>query len=589
MTTYYVTSNPAVTDTGNVNGYPQVGFTHTPQDGDVFYMDSSSSAPVTFNGTATYTVNYDQDIPSTNGGLSAYHNFESGSNVTVNISAGTDISAIGLTAKGESFTVNIDDGASFGVINAQALERVDGSTGFVVNGGHNITGNWIGGSYAGANSNITFGDNLDVFSIDGTSTNPSVYPGATNDGVISHITLGDGAKIEYNMFNGGSAPGSADLRIEVGNNANIAQIQQPSNGATSDGTIIIGDGLTGSLVRSWSTGHANFQIGDNWSLNTIVDMYGTSNMIIGGMKTPYPGPYAQPNVLGQFGFDTISIKAPIGKESVFENAATAAGWTVDGAGYWSPPEGTTIDTTILSVPGVIQMNYFEGPAEPIPCFVRGTLIKTIKGEVAVEDLVEGDMVLTMDADYQPIRWIGGRKISLLTLIKNPKLQPIRIKTGALGSNLPEKDLVVSPQHRILARNKLAERIFGDSEVLIPANKLLALPGIDIDHEMVEVEYFHMLLDTHQIIFSNGSPTETLFTGTEAIAALTPDAFDEIKTLFPEILAPEFIAEPVRHIPKKGKHMKVFAERLAKNNKAMVEWNDIPSYKEYVTAEGRMTP
>jgi hypothetical protein len=113
-------------------------------------------------------------------------------------------------------------------------------------------------------------------------------------------------------------------------------------------------------------------------------------------------------------------------------------------------------------------------------------------------------------------------------------------------------------------------MFGSNEVLIPAIKLLGLPGVDIDQDVEQVEYFHMLFDDHQIVFSNGTPTESLFTGPEALKAVSVEAQEEIKELFPEIVAPDFHAIPARPIPEKGKDMKKLVERLVKNQKPVLE-------------------
>ena len=171
--------------------------------------------------------------------------------------------------------------------------------------------------------------------------------------------------------------------------------------------------------------------------------------------------------------------------------------------------------------GGISFQNFEEITFGIVCFARGTLIKTRDGERPIEALAVGDAVMTMDAGYQPIRWIGARRLSRAELAANPRLTPIRIRAGALGRNLPERDLVVSPQHRILVRSPVALRLFDSAEVLIPANKLLTLPGIDIAWDADGVEYFHFLFDDHQIVWSNGAPTESLFTGPEALKSVPP--------------------------------------------------------------------
>lgn len=205
----------------------------------------------------------------------------------------------------------------------------------------------------------------------------------------------------------------------------------------------------------------------------------------------------------------------------------------------------------------------------VPCFVAGTLIETSRGEVKIEDLTVGDRILTMDYGYQPIFWIGLRQLSRDELEANPHLIPIRIRVGALGTGQPKVDLLVSPQHRVLVRSKVAERLFGTLEVLIPANKLIVIEGIDIELEAQGVDYFHMLFEAHQIVFSNGAPTESLFTGPEALKALSPKARREIEMLFPEITVPGFVPVSVRTIPEKGKQMKELAQRYQKNKKPLL--------------------
>lgn len=204
----------------------------------------------------------------------------------------------------------------------------------------------------------------------------------------------------------------------------------------------------------------------------------------------------------------------------------------------------------------------------VPCFAAGTMILTASGEVAIETLAVGDPVRTLDCGDQPIRWIGRRALSGADLAANPKLAPIRIRAGALGHGVPRTDLVVSPQHRILVRSRIAERVFGAAEVLIPARKLLPIDGVEPCEAGQGVEYFHLLFDTHQIIHSNGAPTESLFTGPEALKSLLPDARAEIGTLFPELAEAGFAPVPARLIPQ-GNLVKQLVERHRKNDQPLL--------------------
>ncbi|WP_066598646.1 Hint domain-containing protein [Celeribacter halophilus] len=205
----------------------------------------------------------------------------------------------------------------------------------------------------------------------------------------------------------------------------------------------------------------------------------------------------------------------------------------------------------------------------VVCFVHGTLIETRDGHVPVEHLKIGDMVLTQDRGYQKIRWAGSFKAGPIKLLQNPKLRPVRIMAGALGNGLPKRDLLVSRQHRVFVRSIIAQRIFGSMEVLIPAIKLTMLPGIHVDESVTDVQYFHFLLDQHEVVFSEGAPTESLYTGPEALKSVPPAARQEILLLFPELENMSYRTKPARHIPEKGKQMEQLIRRHIANERPLL--------------------
>lgn len=159
------------------------------------------------------------------------------------------------------------------------------------------------------------------------------------------------------------------------------------------------------------------------------------------------------------------------------------------------------------------------------CFTRGTLIDTVSGPVPVEDLEVGDLVITEDEGTQPLRWIGRRKVAA-----KGAFAPVRIATGALGN---DRELLVSQRHRILLRDWRANLLFGQTEVFVAATHLVN----DTTIRRVttgEVEYFHLLLDRHQILTSNTLPTESFHPGDIAMGALASAAKSEVLHLFPEL-------------------------------------------------------
>lgn len=203
------------------------------------------------------------------------------------------------------------------------------------------------------------------------------------------------------------------------------------------------------------------------------------------------------------------------------------------------------------------------------CIASGALLKTIAGEKKIEDLLPDDRVLTLDRGYMPVRWKGTHSFTRKELQGNEKLRPVRISAGALGDGLPERDLIVSRQHRVLFRTKIAERMFGVSEVLVAAINLTELPGIYVENDCEAVCYHHLLFDTHAVIFADGAPVESLFTGKEAMKSVSPEARAEILEIFPNIMDAAAVVQNARYIPS-GKRQKRLVERHLRNDKPPLE-------------------
>ena len=204
----------------------------------------------------------------------------------------------------------------------------------------------------------------------------------------------------------------------------------------------------------------------------------------------------------------------------------------------------------------------------VTCFARGTRIETPRGPVAVQDLRPGDLVLTRDRGAQPLRWVGSSRVDGGTLASTPRLRPIRIRAGALGQHAPAQDLLVSPQHRILVRSKIAQRMFGAAEVLVAAKQLVLLDGIDVAEDLAEVEYFHLLFDRHEVVISNGAETESLYTGPQALRSVGPAARQEILDLFPQLLDEAFVVEAARPLSS-GRMGRKLAMRQAQQGRALL--------------------
>lgn len=168
----------------------------------------------------------------------------------------------------------------------------------------------------------------------------------------------------------------------------------------------------------------------------------------------------------------------------------------------------------------------------IPCFAAGTRIKTPSGARAVEALRPGDLVLTRDRGAMALRWIGQKTIDPVTA---PELAPILLPRDCLGRNRPNRDLLVSPNHRILVGAGAGELLFAAPEVLIPAKHLVGHNGIRIAGTPDPVTYVHLLFDGHQIVTSNGLDSESLNPSEASLDAFGEQSRAEIIALFPDLV------------------------------------------------------
>ena len=154
------------------------------------------------------------------------------------------------------------------------------------------------------------------------------------------------------------------------------------------------------------------------------------------------------------------------------------------------------------------------------CFTPGTRIETPEGPRPIEALREGDRVQTRDSGAQEICWIGSRRMSGARLFAMPRLRPVRLRAGALGRDVPDATLVVSPEHRVLVRGAVARSLFNTPEVLVMARDLIDNEAVSVDLAAREVTYIHLLLPGHEIIRANGVETESFHPASAALATLT---------------------------------------------------------------------
>lgn len=130
------------------------------------------------------------------------------------------------------------------------------------------------------------------------------------------------------------------------------------------------------------------------------------------------------------------------------------------------------------------------------CFCAGTLIRTPQGDVPVERLGIGDPVVTHSGASRPVVWIGIGRV-MVTRGRRGAATPVIVRKGALGDNLPYRDLHVTKAHGIYI-----------DDVLIPVEFLVNHRSIIWDDHAQEVALYHVELATHDVLLANGAPAES---------------------------------------------------------------------------------
>ncbi len=276
--------------------------------------------------------------------------------------------------------------------------------------------------------------------------------------------------------------------------------------------------VTGSFTITVFDSDDNFGIGDDQLSNNSTTETGAAPVI----QSLGPGAPSGWEVGDTFYF---------GGSRGIENGSTtddflipkvSGGWQTSTALY-SLPDAST--------PLVVGQSYTrQGAAgnvdnEVVPCFTSGTMIKTINGEVPIENLEVGDLVLTLDSGFRPIRWIGSKTIKV-----SKNNAPVVFEKGVIGN---DAKLSVSPNHRMLLKSVNAELLFGTYETLVPAKHLTMMQGVRREHPKT-ITYIHILFDHHHIIYANGSLSESFHPGNEALNALDIETRNEVLEIFPEL-------------------------------------------------------
>jgi hypothetical protein len=373
--------------------------------------------------------------------------------------------SVAAVIKGTSFGVDI---VGPGIVTNAGLIAASGGTG--INADYTIAASDGTGISVLAAGDIT---NLAHGTISGTLYGIDMLGAATvtNAGTISGATGAVGGAVVFSLAVGDLIvdPGA----VFKGNVKDISGggiIELTAGTPGSFGTLDMGSSFSGFTA-------VNFDAGSSWLVA------GDGNDIAGGQAI---SGFVKGDTIDVQGFAETSytfvagIGLELSKGAVTETLDISGPYTTDSFGV-----------TVLA----------DGATQVVICYLRGTKILTPAGEIAIEALNIGDPVITRFNGYQPIKWIGEQHFDPRFAAKNRDVVPVRIKPGALGNDLPARDLYVSPGHSLLV-----------GKTLLLAKNLVNGITITQDEFTSDIHYYLIELEKHDCVIAEGTWAESYADG-----------------------------------------------------------------------------
>jgi Ca2+-binding RTX toxin-like protein len=255
--------------------------------------------------------------------------------------------------------------------------------------------------------------------------------------------------------------------------------------------------------------------------------------------------------LGEPGTDGISIDGGTGDQTggdILDLTGAADRGTLSFT--TDPITGESFGTVQLFDGSIVTFSNID----QIICFTPGTRIRTAAGWRAVETLETGDLIATQESGLSPLRWIASDRVQ-----GDGDFAPVLIPSGTLPGQFG--DLKVSPQHRILMRGPAAEMLFGVDEVFVAAIHLVGWHGIRRDPAPA-VEYYHLALARHEVIFAEGAETESFFVGKSGLEGISKINLARLWAAFPHVERSEDAYGQTARLCLKAFEAKALLDRIA---------------------------
>ena len=182
----------------------------------------------------------------------------------------------------------------------------------------------------------------------------------------------------------------------------------------------------------------------------------------------------------------------------------------------------------IDIPELIPRRFTGGIAE-------GANLRTPCGLRRIEIVRPGDLIVTRTNGLQPVQMVWTRRVTREHMNISSDYAPIRLKPRAVGPMMPQKDLLVAPDHRLLIPGFRLAGVPDDTSMLTEARKIAgSSDAVYADTSLDSVTYYQLVFDQHQVLAANGLPVESFLPDAAAIQALGGEMRDALEERYPEL-------------------------------------------------------
>jgi len=435
-------------------------------------------------------------------------------------------------------TGTISGGSSDNGVRLSNGGTINNNTGGVIRSNDGVYMNGFGtaaivtnaGEITGTSASNGYGINISNFVNSGTAVNRVQNTGTVT--ATKGIDISQGGVVAN--YGTGNITGTAGFGVRL----------------DAGGTVINSGTISGTTAAIFFGAGANnlLTLNNGYKLNGGVKAIGASTSLTVQLANTGVSLGVTYSSLGLSGFQNVDVTfGSAGNETLLvDNVNTTLGAVISGFtaggdvidltgigtnGTLGPINSNTVTVTgslgsvTLKLDGTDSTNLVavsdnvNGTLVRVACFCRGTRIVTDRGDMPIEDLQIGTRVITLSGEALPVKWIGRRSYDPRFAAENAAILPIRIAAGAFGENLPARDLFVSPEHALYVDGVLVA-----ARLLVNGSSIRQVQGVE------SLEYFHIELERHQVLFAEGMPAESyvecgnrgMFHNAHQFAALYPD-------------------------------------------------------------------